>query len=337
MTKFTDKHLKDTIRQAGDDFTLSASHKSAMRFHLMDVIKSGETRTSTRHIVNSGRFNPMPLIPIIAAIILVLGGGTASVANSAKPGDALYSVDQFIEQLQEKFTAGPEAKANLLAKLADERVVELTALENVDVTKLTETAQQLWEQHRQDAIERVNASIARINATQDKFEERLKAATDPDEQANLQKIVDHLGEVSVKRADRLTELENKTFPGLGIGQTLKQALEQARETRKQELEQIREETKNQLEQQLEAQKQAREQLREGKSEDDNESEVEDDHDSNTTSSSSTGNQSALEARVPRNPITGEIDWDYYDTDHDGIPDKWDRYPDWPPHTMKAEL
>lgn len=271
----------------------------------------------------------MPLAPIIIAILIALGGGTATLANSAKPGDALYPVDQLIEQIREKLATSPETKTQLLAQFADERVAELAKLETIDPAKLTETAQQLWEKHRQEAINRVTTSIAKVTANQDKFEERLATATDSAQKAILQKIVTHLDEVQAKREARLTELQNKTFPGLPL-RDLKEELKQAREEHRQELNQIREQAKQEWEAAEAAWQQAKEQKEPDTTSISNSTTL-----PTTTNSTSTTNQTTLEFRIPYDPITGEINLDLIDSDKDGIPDKWDKEPNWPPHTMSV--
>lgn len=275
----------------------------------------------------------MPLIPIIIALIIALGGGTATLANSAKPGDTLYPVDQLVERIQEKLTTNPAAKTELLAKFADERVAELADLEKIDPTKLTATAQQLWEQHRQNAIDGVTTSIAKVTANQDKFKERLAAETDSAKKAVLQKIIDHLNAVIAKRNARLTDLQNKTFPGRPTAD-LKAALEKAREDHKQEIEQIREDAKQAWENWKE----------ENKTDDDsvsnstpNHNDEDSDADNRPGTSPATppsSSEQTFEMRIPRDK-DGNIDWSLIDTDHDGIPDKNDPLPGWPPHTTST--
>ncbi|MFH0905567.1 MAG: DUF5667 domain-containing protein [bacterium] len=323
MPQYTDKQIEELIRTAGRGFALSGDVRVALKTRLLAVIKSGETRISTRYTFNPRRFS-MPLIPIIIAVIIALGGGTASLANSAKPGDTLYPIDQLVEQIREKLATGPEARTQLLAQFADERVAELAEIEKVDPAKLTEAAKQRWEEHRQEAIGRVTTSIAKVTANQDKFKERLAAETDAAKKAIWQKIVAHLDEVKAKREARLTELQSKTFPGLPL-RALKEELIRAREAHKQELEQIREQVKQEWEKIRENRKQ------EGS---DNNSLSSSSTVSNSTDLSSIVDQTALEFRAPRDE-NGNIDWDLIDADHDGIPDKNDKNPNWPPHTMSS--
>jgi len=344
MSKYTDKQLKDLIRQAGDQFSLSASHKTAIRFHLMDVIKSGEARTSMQHTRNifSPRRFAMPLVPIIIALVLAIGGGTATFANTAKPGDALYPVDQLIEQIQEKLTSSPEAKTELLAKFADERVQELGELNDLDSTKLTETAKQLWESHRQEAIDRVTISIARVTANQEKFEERLATEADSAKQAVLQKIVAQLDEVMAKRATKLNDLQAKTFPGLPQ-LNLKLELEESQVAHQQEIEQIREQAK-QLWGNTTASNKASDGSPDGSvstptssnqtgstgNSSDNQSGA-----GSQPSSGSASNQVTVDIKIPIDDDSWLPRVDLIDTDKDGIPDDWDKEPDWGPHTMGA--
>jgi len=217
----------------------------------------------------------MPLVPIIIAAIVALGGGTAALADSAKPGDALYSIDQFVEQLRERFTTRLDVKTQLLAKFADERVAELAAIEGTDPSQLSETAQQLWQEHRQEAIERVTASIAKVEANQTKFKEWLAEETDSDQQAIWQKVITQLDEVKARREARLAELQTQTSPGTPLRNSLREEFKQAREEHKEALEQIREEAKQEWEELREAQKQAQEDAREADRDDDDDDDDQD--------------------------------------------------------------
>ena len=226
----------------------------------------------------------MPLVPIIIAAIVALGGGTAALADSAKPGDALYSVDQFVEQLRERFTTRLDVRTQLLAQFADERVSELAAIEGTDPSQLSEAAQQLWQEHRQEAIERVTASIAKVEANQTKFQEWLAEEADSNQQAIWQKVITQLDEVKARREARLAELQAKTFPGTPLRNSLREEFKQAREEHKEALEQIREEAKQDWEELREAQKQAQEDAKEAdRDDDDDQDEVEEEDDNGNDS------------------------------------------------------
>lgn len=72
----------------------------------------------------------MSWIVLIALAVALLGGGTATVyaADSAAPGDALYTVDRAVEALQSALTPDPEARAHLALAHAEERLLEAQAL-----------------------------------------------------------------------------------------------------------------------------------------------------------------------------------------------------------------
>lgn len=276
----------------------------------------------------------MPFIPIMIAVVLALGGGTATLANSANPGDALYPVDQWMEQMQERFTTRIEAKARLYANLSDERLAELVKLRAKNSGKFDATAQQRWEEHHEAAIARLTTRVEQITALQEQFTAKLNATADAEQKAIFQDILDHFKVVQARREARLKAAAEAEIT-LPPGWELEKKMYEFRQERGQQLREMHQEMAEQFREAIEKQ------LNDREDEDEDENEDEDKDDDSSTSgtsvNSSTSVQTTLEARIPRNPITGEIDWDYYDTDHDGIPDKWDPMPNWPPHTLSADV
>jgi len=256
----------------------------------------------------------MPFLPILIAILLAGGAGTAALADAAKPGDALYPVDQWMERMQTKLAKSEDTRANLYARFNQERLAELEDLRNIDPSKLSEKAKELWMQHQEEATDRLARSIEQVTALQEKFQEKLSSAKDDAQKAVFQKIIDHLAQVRAKREDRLNAVDDKEFPGIGH-MPIQAKLKAWQELSKDERAEIREEIKQEFKDQQDGQN---------------------DQGENESSSSQLTTPGvttqALEARIPRDE-NGNIDWDLYDTDHDGIPDKYDPLPDWPPHTM----
>ncbi len=186
----------------------------------------------------------MPLIPILIAALIAFGGGTAALADSAKPGNFLYPVDQWVERFQERVTWSEEAKAALLTRFSEERLQELQSLLSVDPTQLKEKAQALWEQHREDATEHLAASIERANAVKDRFEEKLEGA-DEEDATKFQKVIDTMDEIIARREQRMEEVESKQFPG--IGQVpLRQQVRAWLQKNKAEMDEVREQVKEEF-------------------------------------------------------------------------------------------
>ena len=72
------------------------------------------------------------MIGIFIALMVVLGvGGTASVADNARPGDVLFGVDRAVENVRLSL-AGEEKKNELRIKFAEERVSEIEDLSKED-------------------------------------------------------------------------------------------------------------------------------------------------------------------------------------------------------------
>ena len=70
-------------------------------------------------------------IPVLILIILgLVGGGTgvAVLADNAKPGDVLFPVDVFMEDIESLVKFNAEAKVDFLAKIESERIAEIEKL-----------------------------------------------------------------------------------------------------------------------------------------------------------------------------------------------------------------
>lgn len=156
----------------------------------------------------------MPIIPMILAILLAGGVGTTALANNAIPGDALFGLDQVMERIEERMSMSQSRRARFLGKLSEERAQELLALREMNQERFTERAQERWTEHHEGAVERLAISIEKVEVVQVKFQEKVVSAETNEQKVVFQKVVDHLGEVATRREARLTEIENKEFPGV---------------------------------------------------------------------------------------------------------------------------
>lgn len=334
----TDQEIAQLLKEKAAGFKLSAGEKQAMKYNLMERVAISDVTKSTEQGYRWWKYQlnfkgaAMPFLPILIALLLAGSAGTATLANTAKPGDPLYLVDQWMEQLQQRFTNRAEVKAKLYARFADERLKELEELRNTDPSELTDRAKALWEEHQQEAIERLTRSIEQVTTVQDKFKEKLAATTDLEQKAVFQKVIDHLSDVQQKREDKLTQVENRTFPGLP-NLELRQKIQEVRKEHQQEMQELRNQVKEEFKElKLESDADQPEDNSSDTSDNDSDKEDNADDDSDKSTPATGVTAQALEFRIPYDEH-GNIDWDLYDTDHDGIPDQYDPLPNWPPHTM----
>ena len=186
----------------------------------------------------------MPLIPIIIAALIAFGGGTAALADSAKPGDFLYPVDQWVERFQERVTWTQEAKAGLMARFSEERMAELQGLLAMDPEQMKEKIQTRWEQHKEQATQRLAESIERVNTVRERFEEKLANAGE-EQQVQYQKVIETMDEIIARRELKMEEVESSEFPGMGQVPIRQRVLQWARENQ-QEMEQVREQIREEF-------------------------------------------------------------------------------------------
>ena len=109
----------------------------------------------------------MPLIPLIIALVMAVGTGTVVSADISKPGDILYGLDQFMENVQENMPMSQSSRASFLNRLSQERAKELADLQAVDIETLNKEDQVRLEEHQEDAVNRLAASIEKLESIPD--------------------------------------------------------------------------------------------------------------------------------------------------------------------------
>ncbi len=72
-------------------------------------------------------FHARVLVPALAVVLLVVGGGTTALADSARPGDVLFGVKRATETVRLALTPEPKKDAVRVA-IAQERVEEIESL-----------------------------------------------------------------------------------------------------------------------------------------------------------------------------------------------------------------
>ena len=107
---------------------------------------------------------PMSVLAFIAIVVTFLVGGTVTVraADASVPGDSLYAVDVAVEQVQLAFTRSPEKRAQLLSRLAQERLNEIQVLESQGRVDQIPVAVQRLNQH----LSQMETAVAQVPATQ---------------------------------------------------------------------------------------------------------------------------------------------------------------------------
>lgn len=216
-----DKKIIKLLNQLKEEFLLTQTEKINLKEQIInkiDKLNISVTKFNLqRYKLWSYQLNfkgvIMPLLPIILAILIAGGAGTAVLADNAKPGDVLYGLDVAMEEMQENWSMSQSKRANFLARLSEERAEELLALRNIDPTQFNERAQERWENHQEKAVEGLAVSIEKVEAVQVKFQGKLTSAETDEQEQVFQKVIDHLDEVKIRRENRITEIEERTFPG----------------------------------------------------------------------------------------------------------------------------
>lgn len=153
----------------------------------------------------------MPFIPILFAILIAGSAGTAVLADSASPGDALYPIDQWVEKMTEKLTSSETKKAVLNNQLIEERLTELEKLQQTDPTQLEEKARELWEARRDRLIANLKERSEKVQANQEKLQELLDESTNSGKKLGIEKAIDKMDDIDARIQTRIARLEQAEF------------------------------------------------------------------------------------------------------------------------------
>ena len=209
----TEQDIIDLLKKAKQAGLLTTEEKTNSKVKLMDAVtKSPEVRYKFWIYKINVRGVVMPIIPLIIAVLLAGGAGTAVLADSAKPGDLLYPVDQAVEYIQERMPMSQANRAMLWGKLSSERSEELLKLREMDISEMSEEDRKRCERHQEKAVERLAAHIEKVDAIQVKFEEKIEATDNEAEKAAFERVITNLEAAKVRRTEHIERIENGEMP-----------------------------------------------------------------------------------------------------------------------------
>lgn len=156
MTKF-----EDTLKKAGIEYRLSDDERAKMTHVVREYMAHKPLLQSPSYSISmSYSWFTFAHRPLAAALVLVLvfGSGVSYAAESALPGDALYTVKTYInEPARVALATNAEAKANIQIELAERRIDEAATLASegrLDADTQTELAT-AFESHASAASEHI--------------------------------------------------------------------------------------------------------------------------------------------------------------------------------------
>lgn len=125
------KKLKDIPPRSG--FLTSLRSKLDVYTDNNPVRKSADERLyitegSNPLLIILNKFKTMPISIIFALIMTLSGGGAAFASQDSLPGETLYPIKIFTENVRSVVARSPESKAKLEVKFASERVAEVKEL-----------------------------------------------------------------------------------------------------------------------------------------------------------------------------------------------------------------
>lgn len=124
------KHEKTlaALKRLESDHNLNPLRQAVLKTELLKRIAKTETATTeVGGFAWIPLFKPMPIIATLIISIFVAGSAALATQNSL-PGDALHPVKLAAENLEIRLAASEQTRAQLEARHADERLVELSHL-----------------------------------------------------------------------------------------------------------------------------------------------------------------------------------------------------------------
>lgn len=128
------KHQLNNIREAAEQIRLSDTEKSAMRAHLLEMVRASLSAPQPAGAAPSPYFFftfsfQRFAMPIAVLLIVAVGGTTTYAAQGSLPGGVLYPVKIYVnEPVQEALAVSDKAKVSFHTSVAQERLKEAEAL-----------------------------------------------------------------------------------------------------------------------------------------------------------------------------------------------------------------
>lgn len=171
--------LEKDLRQVRK-LSLNQEAKKRLKSSLLSEFRRVTTAEDFRYNKAESKLiiNFKPMIPALIIIILLGSGvGTAFAADSAKPGDLLFGVDQAVEKVKFSMSFSDLTKARLKAEIAEERGKEHEQLVKEHKVKESEEGEKL-----------ANLALEQAIATIIQVQERLAAKGKAQSLANLEEV-----------------------------------------------------------------------------------------------------------------------------------------------------
>jgi len=236
-------NLEDNLKNL-KNIRLSEAERAQMRRNILVFLQNGEREGGlVRHmgwrekfalLIYPPKFQVMKfrwahrrfsMPAIIAALVILLSGGTAAAATASLPGDPLYSVKTGVnEKVAAAFKASPEAKAEFGLKLAEKRLEEAEKLA-VEGKLDTELVTQM--EARFDAHE------ARMQAVIEKLEANGKTEAAARLNSNLEAMLEAHNQIVAHLNAKIEAGEELVAPEVvgGLHAVVKERLELSKELR----------------------------------------------------------------------------------------------------------
>lgn len=143
---------------------------------------------------------PSFLAPAAAGVFIVMVFGVAAAAETAKPGDALFPIERGFEQVRLSLSVSDEQRARLVTQFAEEREVEVEALER------EESGQ---ESHLPEAEDNANQALEQAIVTVTAVEQKQAQKGNTKASAALQKVRTRLTNISQRQAQKAKQRAEK--------------------------------------------------------------------------------------------------------------------------------
>jgi hypothetical protein len=182
-----DKELIKLLKHSGSDFDFDPDK---VKYRLLASIKSADQK-AFRHF----RITHALQYSAAFACLVIMISTTFAFASNAKPGDKLFALNKFGEQVILNLPLGVEQKAKVREYIVTSR---LEALDEVQEAKKLETVKES-DESLSTAVEIIAANM-----------KRLEDSGKPEQAEKLEQVLDKLQSKALEKEAKLQELEDKT-------------------------------------------------------------------------------------------------------------------------------
>ncbi|MDP2650359.1 MAG: DUF5667 domain-containing protein [bacterium] len=205
-------NLEKQLDKLGTEVSLSRTEKDAMREHLHEYMAHFPIRRGVVHTpiaIYTWVSYRATAFALVAALVFTSGVGVTYAAAGALPGEPLYAVKEFSEEVKAVLAVGDEARAEWAVARTHRRLEEASVLAAKD--KLDDDTRTIVEEKFEKNLSRAQAKIEKLRERDDTAAETLETilAVGVEASAEILEKRSSRADYNAKRGDERNEQRSR--------------------------------------------------------------------------------------------------------------------------------